>query len=1026
MNDYAQPWRVMQEVDTLLMKSIPWSERLEQIGHSLLRLLDGDAIWLLTAPQISGISCGIIRSPLIHNPQACVAFTDLAPPPILADPDSPLTQILRAGVPLLASESLLKNGSLDNDLADALLGSLDVSPSLIVPLLLGNEPVGAMVVADKELPSKTLPPEILQAMGEHLGVTLHSAYLRDASQRQAEALATLNRIARTITSSLDIEEVTQRTMAGINEVLDVEAGSLLLVDKYTKELYFKITLRGEDKGITEFRLQPGQGIAGWVVERGIPVIVNDASADPRFYSTIDESTGFKTKSMLCAPLIVHGQPIGAIEVINKRHGYFTADDQELLTSMCASLAIALHNAGLYEEAQQRAQRTAIIADITTAINASLSLLEASQAIADHLNKLVPFDYANVCLLDENARNLYIFDVTERIGRSQHSLTTIPFEGSGLEWIAQTRQPKLTDLQSEEAQSIDTNVFPDSAVGEMVRTPLVAQNKVHGVLNLTSTLPDTYSPPDLEILEQIAPQLAIAIEKARLFDLMERRTAELQTLNRMGERLVLTTDINRILSIALAFVPHLVPGDIHALLLLDEEDGHLGVNLPFASDETFVEEIIQEMVNTLKPLVKVDQLDLVRRKVITGQKPMPAEWTPVATLTLPIVTRLGPMGVAYLASSKTEDFADDALRVFSLIVSQIASSVENARLFREVEKERARLSTFLSSTKDLIIVVDRTSRVVLANPAAREVLGPDQEWQNRPLSEIVENETLLTLFGKAQRDQGAFGEVPLPDGRTLHASLSPISSSDEQITGWVATMQDVTYLKDLDEMKTDFINAVSHDLRSPLSGILIATHLVTQTGEVNAQQQEFLETIEQRVAAMTEQIDDLLEASRVEAGIDMEMEPCAVAPIINQVVNQFEEQIHDKQLLVSVKANTNLSPVMGNDRRLRQVLANLISNAVKYTPDGGEINVEAECRHDEIVVSVQDTGIGIPVTDQPHIFDKFYRVQQPEVTKIKGTGLGLAITHSIVEQLGGRIWVESEVNVGSTFSFALPTIKCISE
>jgi signal transduction histidine kinase len=159
---------------------------------------------------------------------------------------------------------------------------------------------------------------------------------------------------------------------------------------------------------------------------------------------------------------------------------------------------------------------------------------------------------------------------------------------------------------------------------------------------------------------------------------------------------------------------------------------------------------------------------------------------------------------------------------------------------------------------------------------------------------------------------------------------------------------------------------------------------------------------------------------------MELEPCAVAPIINQVVNQFEELIHDKQLLVSVKANTNLPPVMGNDRRMRQVLSNLVSNAVKYTPEGGEINIGAECHHDEIVVSVQDTGIGIPVTDQPHIFDKFYRVQQPEVTKIKGTGLGLAITRSIVEQLGGRIWVQSEVNVGSTFSFALPIIRRITE
>jgi PAS domain S-box-containing protein len=344
----------------------------------------------------------------------------------------------------------------------------------------------------------------------------------------------------------------------------------------------------------------------------------------------------------------------------------------------------------------------------------------------------------------------------------------------------------------------------------------------------------------------------------------------------------------------------------------------------------------------------------------------------------------------------------------------------------VERERGRLETFLSSTTELIVVVDHSSRVVLANPAAREVFGQGQEWENREIAELVQNEALLELFAKAERDQTSFGEVPLPDGRTLHASLSPITSGDEETAGWVAAMQDVTHLKELDELKTDFINAVSHDLRSPLSGILIATHLVTQTGEVNEKQREFLATIEQRVASMTELIDDLLDVARIEAGIDMELEPCVVAPIINQVVSQLEEQIHNKQLQVDVETDVKLSPVMGNSRRIRQVLANLISNAIKYTPEGGQITVGAESNHEEIVVSVHDTGMGIPLADQPHIFDKFYRVDRPEISNIQGTGLGLAITRSIVEKLGGRIWVQSELHVGSTFLFTLPIIDAVPD
>jgi signal transduction histidine kinase len=142
----------------------------------------------------------------------------------------------------------------------------------------------------------------------------------------------------------------------------------------------------------------------------------------------------------------------------------------------------------------------------------------------------------------------------------------------------------------------------------------------------------------------------------------------------------------------------------------------------------------------------------------------------------------------------------------------------------------------------------------------------------------------------------------------------------------------------------------------------------------------------------------------------------------QVIGQCEEQLKDKDLQLDVKASPNLLPVMGNARRLRQVLSNLLSNAIKYTPSGKQISVSVGLVQNEILVSIQDAGIGIPSADQPHIFEKFYRVDRPEMAAIKGTGLGLAITRSIVEKLGGHIWVESEMNVGSTFTFTVPVMK----
>ncbi len=853
-NSFAQPWRVMQEIDTLLMKTIPWSQRVEQIGHSLLRLLDGNAIWLLTAPQISGIAVGIVRTPLPRDPQACVVFADLAPPPIFTDPESTVAQVLRDGVPRFVNEVALFNGHLDNDLADALLQMLEVRPSLIVPLLAGGEPVGAMVVADGDYPPETWPMPILQAIGEHLGVTLQSAYLRDASQRQAEALATLNRIAHTLNSSLDIEEVTQRTMAGINEILDVEAGSLLLLDENAGELYFKVTLRGEDKRVTAFRLQKGQGIAGWVVAHNASAIVHDVRVDPRFYSEIDEAIGFKTRSVLCVPLVVQGRPIGALEVINKQKGHFTADDQELLTSLSSSLAIALQNAGLFEAAQHRTQRSAILRDSAIAINISPSLREAGEAMAAHLQKLVPFEVANLCLLSTDARNLFVYSL---MGKAEHR-ETIPFKGSGLEWIGKHHQARVTDLQARERSSPDPRVVPDASLHRMISVPLVIRDQVRGVINLASSHVDAYSQDDVEVLEEISSPLAAAIEREHLLN--------------------------------------------------------------------------------------------------------------------------------------------------------------------EVNDERARLAAVVSSTTELIIVVDPAFRVVLANEAAREVFASDQEWEGHQLSEIIQDQLLLELFGKAGPDQVTSGELSLLDGRTLRASLRPIPGSGGQTVGWVAAMRDITYQKELDRMQTEFVDTVSHDLRSPISAIGIAANLVSQMGEVNARQREMLGTITERVAEATELVDDLLDLARIEAGVEIVTEPCAIAPIITRVMSHFEEQIQDKKLRVDVNTDANLPPVMGEAWRLRQVLSNLIGNAIQYTPQGGQITVDARCGDDEIVVSVTDTGVGISPSEQLLVFEKFYRGARPGMEMPKGTGLGLAITRMIVERFGGRIWVESEPNVGSTFSFALAVVE----
>jgi PAS domain S-box-containing protein len=393
------------------------------------------------------------------------------------------------------------------------------------------------------------------------------------------------------------------------------------------------------------------------------------------------------------------------------------------------------------------------------------------------------------------------------------------------------------------------------------------------------------------------------------------------------------------------------------------------------------------------------------------------------LTLPVLTRLGVLGLIYVASGKEENLSNDRWRIFSLIVSQISASVENAHLFHQIEQERARLAAILTSSTDAILVVDSNGRIVLDNPAAWSVMGASSSQSGKLLSEGTTNETLVQLFESAMQGGKRTGEISLlNESRTFFANLSPVALADEVIIGWVATMQDVSHFKELDQLKSDFVHTVSHDLRSPLASILIATKMLPQIGSLSEQQGEFLATIEQRVSAMSQLIDDLLDVGKIEAGVDMEMEPYPLTPVINEVFQFFLPQAEIKSIQLINQVGTQLPIVMANPVRLRQVMQNLIGNAIKYTPDGGRVTLKAFQKGDEAHIQVIDTGIGIPAADQPRVFEKFYRVRGEHVASIKGTGLGLAITKSIVEKHNGRVWLESVFGKGSTFTVTLPIYK----
>jgi len=289
---------------------------------------------------------------------------------------------------------------------------------------------------------------------------------------------------------------------------------------------------------------------------------------------------------------------------------------------------------------------------------------------------------------------------------------------------------------------------------------------------------------------------------------------------------------------------------------------------------------------------------------------------------------------------------------------------------------------------------------------------------QPVGEVIPHKELRSLFSQAAGSNVDLRtEVSLDDGRTLNAHLTPVAG-----VGDVVVMQDITHFKDLERLKNEFVSTVSHDLRSPLTSIRGFVDLIEMTGPLNDRQKTFAEKIREGVTVITRMITELLDLSRIEKGGKFEFTVIALDEVISESVETLRGHAASKKQRLEVALPSNLSPVMGNRLRLGQAVKNLVGNAIKYTPYQGRIRVWTEERDGQILFHVRDTGIGISAEDQTKLFQEFYRVKSPQTDEIPGTGLGLSITKSIVERHGGRIWVNSELGKGSTFTFLLPAYK----
>jgi len=354
--------------------------------------------------------------------------------------------------------------------------------------------------------------------------------------------------------------------------------------------------------------------------------------------------------------------------------------------------------------------------------------------------------------------------------------------------------------------------------------------------------------------------------------------------------------------------------------------------------------------------------------------------------------------------------------------------ENIRNLYDLHMEKSRIGTMINCMANGVMVTNRNMEVVLHNPLLMQLMDISEELETPvPISKITQDgtltQTLRDILGNRCDKREFVSQEILAGNKILRAISAPALGPDMEIMGTVTVLEDITAFKQLDQMKTDFVNMVAHELRSPLVSIRQLQNVLIEglTGPLNEKQTDYIQRGMNKIDALLELINDLLDIAKIEAGKYVQHRvPTDIGKLIEETVNLAEARAKDHGISIKYECH-DLKTVQVDPRNIEEVINNLVSNAINYSPEGGAVTVTAKGLGEFMEIEVKDSGVGIPVEELPKIFDKFYRIKDPRTRKVIGTGLGLAIVKSVVEAHNGTIEVESLPGRGSTFKIRLPMI-----
>ncbi len=509
---------------------------------------------------------------------------------------------------------------------------------------------------------------------------------------------------------------------------------------------------------------------------------------------------------------------------------------------------------------------------------------------------------------------------------------------------------------------------------------------------------------------------VLFESRRATQQLQARVNDLETLTDLARMVTSSLDVDVVLRMIVESAVELTGAEEGSLLLIDENTGELYMRASRNFNEDFVstfrlpvnDSLIGSVVQNGKVVIFDDN---------TPQK-IKTSYLVHSLVYIPLKLKEQIIGVLGVDNrNKRMVFSQRDIGLLTTMAEYAVIAIENSRIFSEMVVERTKLETIINQIEDGVLVLDNDFRILIINEIAKTILRVSgEQLVGSPIQIYPLDTELLEIIKNFETYLGKSAEIEADDDRVFSAHLSKITN-----IGYAITLHDITYLKKLDRIKSDFVSTVSHDLRSPLTAILGYVDLVERAGPVQDLQKSFLDRIQFSVHNITNLVDDLLNLGRIEAGFDTRKELLDLSEFTHQAIDELNPKFLESNIRLQINVQDSSGLIYASPIQMRQLLNNLLTNAIKYSNPDTTISVILKENENQLILQIADQGFGIPAVDLPYIFDKFYRSGNVIGTEIPGSGLGLAIVKSIVENHHGRIWVDSTVGQGSTFTIVFPIL-----